>query len=234
MKPEDLIPTIQGCFSHNLESVVLYGSAVSGNYQDKISNYNLLILTQKTLETNPLTGQKVIKKWLKQNPPPLIWDIEFFKSSIDVFPLEFLELQESHKILLGKPLPLFTVHLHNLRHQLETELRAKYLQLKNHPACLSGDSKILIGFIMKSLPSILTLMKGILYLLKRKPEQNWQKRIEQLALLTDIHSDVFLNLIEVREGHHAYPRKEEVPSILEAYLTELKTMIRFVDKLEDL
>lgn len=232
MKPEDLITTIQECFADSFESIVLYGSAASGHFQPKHSNYNLLILTKKTSESNPMAGQKPLKRWLRNNPPPLIWDLEFFKSSIDVFPLEFQELKAHHKILWGKPLPSFEVDLKNLRHQLEMELRSKYLQLKNHPAHLLNHPKLLIKVLLQSIPSIFTLIKGVLYLLKKTPEQDRQKRVEQLGMLVDIHPDVFENLLKIREGKIQTPRKEEIPEIFEAYLTELRTIIRFVNQLE--
>ena len=234
MNPEEFSAMIQDCFGDNLESIVLYGSAARLEHHQTISNFNLLVLIKNSGGGNLLVGQKGLEKWLKKNPPPLIWDLEFFKSSIDVFPLEFLELKSRHKIIWGQPLPLFNVTLDNLRHQCEWELRSKYLRLQNHPAYLLQKPKELFPILLQTLPSIMALMKGTLILLKKMPEENWRKRVEQMAQLTDIHPDIFLKLIDMREKRLPMPRKEEVWPIFEAFLTELKSIIRFVDRLEDL
>lgn len=234
MKPEDLISVFQEHYENNLESVILYGSAASKNFNEKYSNYNLLILVKNEMETNLLSGDKQIRQWLKKNPPPLIWDLNFFNNSIDVFPLEFIELQKHHRILFGKPLPPFEVEPKNLRHQVEMELRGKYLQIRHHPSYLLGEARECIQFLMKTLPSMLALFKGVLYLTKKEPEENWKQRTEQLALLIDFHPEVFLNLVSIREDKLPLPRKEEVWEIMEAFLTELRHIIKLVNNLEEL
>ncbi|MBI5298717.1 MAG: hypothetical protein HY877_00240 [Deltaproteobacteria bacterium] len=234
MTPKDLIPTFEERFAENLESVILYGSAAGKSFIEKYSNYNLLVLIKTEMETNLLAGDKKIRQWLKKNPPPLIWDLNFFNNSIDVFPLEFLELQKHHRILFGKPLPSFEVELKNLRHQVEMELRGKYLQIKHHPSYLLGESRECIQFLMKTLPSILTLFKGVLYLSKKEPEENWKRRIERLAFLVNFHPEVFLNLVTIREDKLPLPRKAEVWEIVEAFLTELRSIIKCVNNLEAL
>jgi len=234
MNPEDLIPVFQEHYENNLESVILYGSAAGKNFVEKYSNYNLLVLIKTEVETNLLAGAKQIKQWLKKNPPPLIWDLNFFKNSIDVFPLEFIELQKHHRILFGKPLPPFEVELKNLRHQVEMELRGKYLQIRHHPSYFLGESREYIQFLLKTLPSMLALFKGVLYLAKKEPEESWKRRIEQLAFLADFHPEVFLNLVSIREEQLPLPRKAEIWEIVEAFLTELRSIIKCVNNLEAL
>ncbi|MDO8526539.1 MAG: hypothetical protein Q7T03_02505 [Deltaproteobacteria bacterium] len=232
MKPEDLIPMMQDVFSEGLQSVILYGSAASGHFQSKHSNYNVMVLVENTVEANPLAGQKILKTWLKKNPPPLVWDQNFFNSSKDVFPLEFLELQRHHRILYGKPLPPYEVGLKNLRHQCEMELRTKYIRLQNHPAHLFGYRKKLGQALLQTLPSILVLMDGLLFIQGKTPETDWNKRVEQLAMSVDIHPQVFLDWISIRNGQLSFPRRKEIPELFEAFLTEMKTLIRFADTLE--
>jgi len=66
----------------------------------------------------------------------MIFTVSEFLSSDDVFPIEYLDMKDGHKLLYGRDfLSEINVSDANLRHECEFDLRSKLLKLR---AKLSG------------------------------------------------------------------------------------------------
>ena len=118
---------------NNLISVILYGSFARGENVEGHSDVNLMLVTE-SLHLNQLTFlEKEIHHLQKKiNLNIVFWTKEELESSIDVFPIEFLEISEHHKTLYGEHLlKEISVDTKNFRHQLEFELRSKLLKLRS-------------------------------------------------------------------------------------------------------
>src|SRR5882672_4604710 len=83
MAPENVVPErrigefvarLQQAAGPNLESVILYGSAVSGEYDPEYSNVNLLCVLKDTALSNLLALAPSIERWGSQSdaPPSLV------------------------------------------------------------------------------------------------------------------------------------------------------------------
>jgi hypothetical protein len=231
MTPEAFAKDLMETLGDNLKSVVLYGSAARDDHSKKFSDFNVFCVLNDPSPAELAKGSKVIKKWVKGgNPPPHFFSADHIATSLDVFPMEFLDMKDKHRVLVGDdPLTDISVDPKNLRHQCESELKGKVLHLRAYFACHSQDTKKLAEAVVASFPAILASFRAVLRLTGKTPPADSKATVEMLAQLTDINPDVFLGIVAVRRSESLMPRGEEVLAIFERYLTELETVTTFVD-----
>ena len=96
--PEEYAQKLKEALASSLRSVILFGSAASGEHVEGKSDYNLLVIVEKwgILELNQVT--KVTQEWIKEcNPPPLLFTPERLQASADCFPIEMLDMKQSYQ-----------------------------------------------------------------------------------------------------------------------------------------
>src|SRR5688572_32724015 len=102
MTLEDLVSQLRVAFGPELRAIVLYGSAAAGEHLPKKSDYNTLVLVD-SLEANRLQGASAaIKAWSDDgNPAPLTLTLDEWHGSSDIFPMEYADVMERHRVLFG-------------------------------------------------------------------------------------------------------------------------------------
>src|SRR3954464_14110444 len=98
MIPEDKISEFvkraRGAAEANLESVILYGSAVSGDYHPDFSNVNILCVVRNSSFASLQALGPVAQWWDQQKQPPaLVMTRAELERSTDVFTIELLDMQ---------------------------------------------------------------------------------------------------------------------------------------------
>ncbi|MFH1874070.1 MAG: hypothetical protein ABH859_02665 [Pseudomonadota bacterium] len=231
MNPNEFAHELEKIFEDNLESVVLYGSAASTDFSKKLSDYNTIVVLKDPAPANLAKSGKLIRKWIKKgNPVPLFFDPKHIERSLDVFPLEFLDIKDRHKVLIGHdPFENIKVDFSNLRHQCETELKGKLLYLRGFYASNYDQPKLIAETMLKSFSAFVTVFRGVLHMLGETPDRDSAKVVEGLVKHIDFNSQIFMDLIAVRKGTSVLPRKEEALEAFEQYLTELETITSYVD-----
>lgn len=233
MQLEQFVNDIKSVYEDNLESLVLFGSAATEDFSRQYSDYNLILVLKQISPTELQKSNKIVKKWMKSgNSAPLFFDENHIKTSTDVFPIEFYDIKSSRKILLGKdPFTEIKIENTNLRHQCESELKGKILQLQSRFAQIASDERTVAKLMMESLSTFLSVFKGIVRLLGHEPEVKKRALVEQLATMINFTPNIFMELLDVREGNAVLPRKDAIEKF-EEYLTEIKAITDFVDKFE--
>ncbi|MBI2341749.1 MAG: nucleotidyltransferase domain-containing protein [Deltaproteobacteria bacterium] len=231
MNPQELTKQLQSIYNDNLESVILYGSAADGEFHKGISDYNMIVVLKEISPNELAKSNKAIKKWSKGGHPlPMIFTVQIIKDAADVFPIEFFDIIERRKILYGlDPFLDIKIDGKNLRHQCEHELRSKLLGLHPRIALLAGKPKDLQRLILESSSSFFALFRGILRLAGAKPKELKKELLAQLSKLINFNPNIFLEIIEVREGGRIW-RENEVLEKFEQYLTSLDAVVKFIDK----
>lgn len=234
MTPHEFSRTLESLYGDNLESVILFGSAVGTDFSKKFSDYNIIVILKDCSPGELAKSNTLVRKWMRKgNPPPLFFDPAHVETSRDVFPLEFIDIRDRHQLLFGKdPFVDVTIDHTNLRHQCESELKGKIVHLRSFFAANCHRSRKIAHMMITSLPTFTTTFRGILALLGTTPPLERARVIEELARRIDFNPTVFLDIINVREGNTAAPRHAEALEAFEEYLTALETMSRFVDHYE--
>jgi predicted nucleotidyltransferase len=230
----DFVTQLREAAGSNLESVVLYGSTVSGDYDPEFSNVNLLVILQDTSLAKLLAIAPAVAKWMGQKRhTPLIITREELERSADVFSIELIDIKQQHRVLYGPdPVSGLEIPLHLHRAQLEYELREKLILLRQRLLVEARDSKRTWDLLLRSLPAFTTLFRHTLIAQGQPVPATKRESVKALAALLALDTTPFEQLLDVRE-HRAEPRQFQVHEVAARYLAAVEQVIAAVDKILD-
>ena len=152
-----LIDDLRAGHGENLVSILLYGSVAAGDHIELRSNHNLLIALKRITLADLGLSRTTMRDWLSLGQPmPVYFTVEELKRAADVFPIEFLQMEQARKVLYGSdPFEFVEISRANLRHQTEYELRTKLIQLRRLyiPASTSDGNALEISQFRTNPPS---------------------------------------------------------------------------------
>jgi len=215
---------------NNLVSLIVYGSLASGEHYKK-SDYNTLVVLNE-IGLNELTAiSGVIKKWAQSgNPIPMIFTEETIKMSMDVFPLEFLDIKENHIIIYGKDIfKKLRINTKNLRLEVERELKGAFLRLVRAYLMTEGKAKDLRELMLNSISGIIALLKGVLRVYKIKPPLKKYEIINAMPQSMKLNKTVFFDILKLKEEVQIFNDKE-IHSIFSEYIENIEKVINRIDK----
>src|SRR3984885_13166880 len=101
-KLQELVDRLRKAERDRLVSVILYGSAASGNHHGEFSDLNVLCVLTKVTPAELADSEPIFKWWRAEgNPSPLLLSGDELLTSTDCFPVEFHDMQERHRVLYG-------------------------------------------------------------------------------------------------------------------------------------
>jgi predicted nucleotidyltransferase len=230
----DFVAQLRAAAGANFESAVLYGSAVSGEYDPDYSNVNLLVILKDTSLAKLLAIAPAVSKWTAQKRhAPLLITREELERSADVFSIELLDMQQQHRVLHGPdPVASLQIPRHLHRAQLEYELREKLILLRQRLLTEFKDSKRTWDLLLRSLPAFTTLFRHALIAQGQPVPATRRESVTSLAALLAFDASPFEHLLDIRE-HRADRRQFQVQDIAARYLAAVEQVTAAVDKMLD-
>lgn len=231
-KLQELVARLRQAEQDRLLSVILYGSAATGDHHEDFSDLNVMCVLSQVTPAELGACEPVFRWWREQgNPAPLLLSEEEVRTSTDCFPIEFHDMKERREVLFGKDV-VETLAIDNVfyRAQVEHELRAKLLRLRQKAAAVLGEKQALLRLMIDSVSSFFVLARHALLL--SGAEAGWQKR--QIAgNLGSIGVDAapFDTLLDLREKKK---KSGDVnpQSLFASYLKQIEALVAHVDRLE--
>lgn len=221
---------LKNIYGKGLISVILYGSAASGEFSGKLSNINLLIILDDTSLDSLNKISKILFKGKFKIINPLFFTEDYIRSSADVFPIEFLDIKENYLVLSGKDiLAGLEVDLKNLRFQCEQELKAKLINIKSI-YLRSAGKVILRNALFKSFISLAHILRNLIRLKGRKPPYLKEEVLAEASREFNIDASNFYKILTAREGSLKLTYKE-IDSLFRAFTADLEKIISIVDKI---
>jgi len=224
---------VVGLYGDQLLAVVLYGSAASDEYVRGKSNINCLILLKEVTPQQLKKCSGHLGKWHDDGmATPLFVDPAYVDSSVDVFPIEFLDMRQRYRLLHGRDfLRDLNVKPEHLRFQCEQELKGKMLKLRQMYLEGSGSEARLSGLMAKSIGPFTVFFRALLFLKQMPTPHSVNEILNGLSGLG----------LRVAAMGRVYDlkRKEAVPGDLEAldslfaeYLHEIQAAVDYVDAMQ--
>jgi len=185
-----------------LHSLYLVGSAVTTDWVAGRSDINTLLVLSDlhlgVLEAIAPLGQRFKGAGIA---PPLVMDVGYVNSSLDVFPMEFLELRLIHETVLGEDLlAALAIDRGDLRQQCEREIKSRLIGLRQGYLRALGEPKALTETLARFLSGYQPLARGILVLLGKEPPVRRAEAFAALAAATGIDAGVFAEMLALKEG----------------------------------
>jgi predicted nucleotidyltransferase len=230
-KLQDLVDRLRKAHQDRLVSVILYGSAASGDHHGEFSDLNVLCVLTRITPAELAASEPIFKWWQDGNPTPLLLSEEEVRTSTDCFPIEFHDMQERRRVLFGADvIEKLEIDKTFYRAQVEHELRAKLLRLRQKAAGVLGDKPALLRLMMDSVSNFLVLSRHALLL--SGIATGWQKReaARNLAAL-QVDASPFDTLLDLRERKKK-PGDVDVETLFANYLKQIETVVAHVDRIE--
>jgi hypothetical protein len=214
--------------------VILFGSAVAGDFHPEFSNLNLFCVIRDSSFAALQALAPAVKWWdAQKQPPPLFMTRDEIERSTDVFTIEFMDIQQHHRIVFGAdvlqglPIP---VNLHRV--QVEYELREKLALLRQHLLLASGKDSRLWELLLRSVSSFATLFRHALIVLGHAAPLGKREVVQALSKQIGFDASGILQVLDVKEGKSE--RKQfEVADVFARYLAALEQVTAAVDKMLD-
>jgi len=231
MQLDELVRQLQLAYGGGLRSVVLFGSAVAGEHNPKKSDYNVLVIVDSLPLERLRAVAAVSKAWAEDgNPPPMTFTAREWKRSSDIFPMEYADILERHRVLFGDaPFDGIRVEPSDLRLQVENQTMGKLLQLRQAVMGAGGDSKLQLEVLEKSLSTLMVIFRGVSRLLGQAPSQDYEELTRSLAQRAGFSPDPFVRVIRHVRGTEKIPR-ENAAGILEEYLAAMERLVAYLDE----
>ena len=230
-----LVGDLKATHGDNLVSVVLYGSAASGDFVQLESDYNVLIALHHITPEDLRQAQAPAREWQRLGHPlPVYFTFSELRDAADVFPIEFHQMERSRVVLYGRdPFETLRISDENLRHQTEYELRSKLIQLRRLYIPASASSEQLRDLMSDSLSSFATLFAPVLLLHNAEPPVLKRDVVAATARLLKLDGRVFERVFELRERGDGHALGDRAANELFAeYMAEIERVIDAVDALE--
>jgi hypothetical protein len=215
-----------------IHSVHIVGSALTPDFDSKISDINSVVV----LGTMDLKFLKFLaplgKKYGRMRiAAPLIMTPAYIDKSLDVFPIEFFNIQQLHLTVFGADVfKALDIKKPDLRRQCEQELKVKLIGLRQGYISAAGDQKILARSFAESFSGYLPLFKSIIWLLGKEPPRNHADILSALEKVSGIRTEAF-KIVLNQKKKKTKPSMEQLNMVFEDYYAAIEKLGDLIDVL---
>lgn len=233
MTLDELVSQLRSAYGQTLQSVMLYGSTVAGERIAKKSDYNVLVILDAVPLDRLAAVGAVLRSWGEAgNPPPMTFTSAEWKSSADVFPMEYADILEKHRVLYGDDATRgITVSRSDLRLQVEQQALGKLLHLRRGAMAAGDDSKEQLALIEASLSALMVVFRGVLRLDGEIPPQDYATLSANVARRAGFDSIPFQRAVEHVRGTTKIKR-EDAGAILAGYMAGMEALVAWLDQFQ--
>jgi predicted nucleotidyltransferase len=234
--PKNLFPEFvedyKKLFGHDLVSVILFGSATGEDFRPGKSDINVMIVLSEAGIDHLDQAFGAVEKWRKKKfAVPLFLTETYVKTSLDVFPVEYLDLRENHLLVHGKDiLESLSFQPDSVRLQCEREVKGKLLLLRKAFMESAGKGKALREVIRQSIQAFVAIFKALLFLKGAELPREKRDVIRTACEAFDLDAGLFERLMDVKEEKVPW-REGELKGLYHDYLKEVRKLSQKIDAL---
>lgn len=213
-------------YGDELEGILLYGSAVRGEFLPGRSNLNVL-LVMSSYELAVLKKYDALHtRWSKEQVVvPLFLTAADLASASYAFPLEYQDILECHRLLWGQdPFVGLKIDTRYLAAEVLQGLRGNLLRLRQRLVEGRSTDEAITILLSLSITGLLPILRGLQRLLDRPVLAHGE------SLVKDVESHLTLDLTGLRDAlslkrGHIDPGKKEIPRLMDRYLESLTRLV---------
>jgi predicted nucleotidyltransferase len=213
-------------YGNELESIILYGSAVRGEFLPGRSNLNLLLVMSSYDLAVLKQYDDIHKRWSKEQVVvPLFLTSDDLQSASVAFPLEYHDIHDCHRLLWGQdPFVGLKIDSRYLAAEVLQTLRGNLLRLRQRLVEGKSTEEAITILLTLSITALLPALRGVQRLLDRPVLAHGE------PLLNDIEANLDLDLSSLRDAlllkrGQISPGQKEIPRLMDRYLESLTRLV---------
>ena len=230
MTLDEMVTELSRVYGQGLRSIVLYGSAASGEHVQGQSDHNVLVIVDRVDRSRLQQLAEMSRAWVEAgNPLPLTLTHAEWTRSADIFPMEYADILERHRVLKGEsPFAGIQVVLRDLRLQVEHEAMGKLLRLRAGVMKAGSDTKRQNALMLDSLSALMVIFRAVMRLHGEVPPRDMHAVAKFVAARAVFDVAAFDKVIALaREGRALLAADTE--STLDAYVAGMEALVTYLD-----
>lgn len=230
---QDFAGRVSETLEDNLQSITVVGSSLTGDFKPGQSDINtVLVLNKQTIESLNAVASLAKPMSKKKISPPLLMTPSYIERSSDVFGMEFLDFQLTHRTILGEdPFVSLTFEKKDVRLQCERELKATLIRLRQGYIAAAANRRLVRDILISTAKALAPLLRAMLWLkdIDRAGETKptLSKAADEFSVKTD-------SLMTANQWRHEKIRlsETEMENTFESIYSTVDELAELVDKLE--
>jgi hypothetical protein len=213
-------------YESELESVILYGSAVRGEFLPGLSNLNVLLILLSYDLSVLKRYDSLHKRWSKEQVVvPLFLTKADLESASTAFPVEYQDILDCHRLLWGHdPFVGLKINARYLAAEVVQGLRGNLLRLRQRLVEGRSTEEAITILLPLSITALLPVLRGLQRLLGRPVMTHGE------SLLKDIEAHLQIDLAGLRDAlalkrGHISPGQKEIPRLMDRYIECLTRLV---------
>jgi hypothetical protein len=218
--------------SDEFETILGDNLIQAGIFDRHTETGRFFIVVENDSVTSLTPVQATLKKIAgKKMPFPLIISKEFILTSLDSFPLEFLNIKYYYENTFSKEDIFQNLLLkpEDIRLQMEREVKGKVLLTRQYLLENLGNMKVINELIQASLAALLPVFKAVLVLKGEKIPNTELGLLQRTDEVTQVVLDSFRKAVELRGKK--LPR-EKVVEFFQNYINQMVLLMNLIENWE--
>jgi predicted nucleotidyltransferase len=186
----------------NLQAIILYGSAVTGEYRKNHSDLNVLCILHRTGTADLEQLHEPLSWWKRKGfPLPQVFTEEELRTSADIFAIELLDMKASHRMIFGDDFLAsldVPTKLHKL--QVERELRTNLVRLRQGILSVPPKDRVLVSLMDAAVSAFVTLFRHALLAFGEPLTMSKRHVVRRAAEIAKGSPDAFFAILDLHEG----------------------------------
>lgn len=217
-------------YGTRMDGVLLYGSAVRGEFLPGRSNVNLLLLLTSYDVALLRQYTAIHQRWSKEQiVVPLFLTRSDLQSAAAIFPLEYLDILECHRVLWGQdPFVGFKVDTRFLKGEVLQSLRGNLLRVRQRFVEGGGSEEAVTILLPLSITSLLPVLRGVQRLAGRSVTSHGEPLLKDMEIYAGTDLSGLRDAWLLKRGQIS-PGQKEVPRLMDRYLDSLARLVATVE-----
>lgn len=231
MSLDELVSQLRAAYGPALRAIVLYGSTVAGERIPRRSDSNVLVVVSELPLETLRAAAAVTKAWVADgNPPPMTFTEREWRSSADVFPMEYADILERNRVLFGDEVFAgISVSQEHLRLQVEQEAMGKLLHLRQSVFGAGADTRAQIEIMERSLSKLMILLRAVVRLHGDTPPTDYEALSRMVADRSGFDAESLVRVVRHVRGQTKI-RAGEAAKALGDYLLAVEHLTHHLDR----
>lgn len=201
---EPFFNEILSSFENQIKSIYIIGSAITSDFDKKTSDVDsVIVLKEKNLEIFDFIapiGKRYGKKGIRA---PIIITNDYIRSSLEVFPIQFLNMKAINTLVYGEDVfKEIKIKKSDLRLVCERELKGWIQNLGQAYIKSLGNDRVIKEMFISFLSSYIPLFRAILFLYDRELPKERNAVLDECEKVLNMRLNVFRELVTIKLGKY--------------------------------